>query len=83
MLIAWPSAQIAVMGGDQAAETILSIEKAKLPEGLSEEESRAILDRIRQTYEATLSPYHAAAHLLRVACRVAPEQPMRVGVFQV
>ena len=100
-MIAWPSAQIAVMGGDQAAETILSIEKAKLPEGLSDEESQAILDRIRQTYEATVSPYHAAAHLwvdaiidpratrdvlthlLRVACRVAPEQPMRVGVFQV
>ena len=100
-MIAWPSAQIAVMGGDQAADTILSIEKAKKAEGLSEEEGQAILDRIRRTYEATASPYHAAArlwvdaiidpratrdilkHLLRVACRVAPEGGMRVGVFQV
>ena len=100
-MIAWPSAQIAVMGGDQAADTILSIERAKVPEGLSEEAAQAILDQIRQTYEATVSPYHAAAHLwvdaiidpratrdvlkhlLRVACRVAPEQGMRVGVFQV
>ena len=100
-MIAWPTAQIAVMGGDQAADTILSIEEAKMPEGLPEEEAQAILDRIRRTYEATVSPYHAAAHLwvdaiidpratrdvlkhlLRVACRVAPEQGMRVGVFQV
>ncbi len=100
-LIAWPSAQIAVMGGDQAADTILSIETAKTTEKMSEEEAEAILDRIRGTYEATVSPYHAAAqlwvdaiidpratrdvlnHLLRVACRVTPEQGMRVGVFQV
>ena len=100
-MIAWPSAQIAVMGGDQAADTILSIETAKMPERMPEEEAQAILDRVRRTYEATASPYHAAAHLwvdaiidpratrdvlkhlLRVACRVAPEQGMRVGVFQV
>jgi len=100
-MIAWPSAQIAVMGGDQAADTILSIEKSKVPEGLSEEAAQAILDQMRETYEATAAPYHAAAHLwvdaiidpratrdvlkhlLRVACRVAPEQGMRLGVFQV
>ena len=100
-LIAWPSAQIAVMGGDQAADTILSIETAKMTDKMSEEEAEAILDRVRGTYEATVSPYHAAAqlwvdaiidpratrdvlkHLLRVACRVTPEQGMRVGVFQV
>ena len=100
-MIAWPSAQIAVMGGNQAADTILSIEAAKMPEEMPEEEAEAILDRIRQTYEATASPYHAAAHLwvdaiidprtthdvlehlLRVACRVAPEQGMRVGVYPV
>ena len=100
-MVAWPSAQIAVMGGDQAADTILSIEKSKVPEGLSEEAAQAILDQIRETYEATAAPYHAAAHLwvdaiidpratrdvlkhlLRLACRVAPEQGMRVGVFQV
>ena len=100
-MIAWPSAQIAVMGGDQAADTILSIEKSRMPEELPEEVAQAILDQIHRTYEATASPYHAAAHLwvdaiidpratrdvlkhlLRVACRVAPEQGMRVGVFQV
>ena len=100
-MIAWPSAQIAVMGGDQAADTILSIEKAKVPEGMSEEAAQAILDQIRGAYEATAAPYHAAAHLwvdaiidprttrdvlkhlLRVSCRVPPEQGMRVGFFQV
>lgn len=100
-MIAWPSAQIAVMGGDQAADTILSIEKTKMPEGLSKEDEQAILDRIRRTYEATVSPYYAAArlwvdaivdpratraalaHLLRIACRVDPQERMRLGVFQV
>jgi acetyl-CoA carboxylase carboxyltransferase component len=100
-MIAWPSAKIAVMGGDQAADTILSIEKAKIPEDMPEEEAAVILDKVRQIYEATASPYHAAGrlwvdaiidpratrdvleHLLRVACRVPPEQGMRVGVFQV
>ena len=89
------------MGGDQAADTILSIETAKTPERMPEEEAQEILDRVRLTYEATASPYHAAAHLwvdaiidpratrdvlehlLRVACRVAPKQGMRVGVIQV
>ena len=72
-----------------------------MAEKMPEEEAQAILDRIRRTYDSTVSPYHAAAHLwvdaiidpratrevlthlLRVACRVAPEQGMRVGVFQV
>ena len=62
-MIAWPSARIAVMGGDQAAETILSIEKRKQGGEISDEEEREILGRIRSTYESTLSPYYAAARL--------------------
>ncbi len=62
-MIAWPSAQIAVMGGDQAADTILSIEKTKARGEFSKEEGERVLNRIRQTYEATASPYYAAARL--------------------
>ena len=62
-MIAWPSARIAVMGGDQAAETILSIEKRKQGGEISDEEEQEILGRIRSTYESTLSPYYAAARL--------------------
>ncbi len=63
-MLAWPSARIAVMGGDQAADTILSIEKSKLGDRpMRPDEEAAILDRIRKTYEAALSPYYAAARL--------------------
>lgn len=62
-MLAWPSAQIAVMGGEQAANVILQIEKSKAKDGLSAEKEKEILDRIRATYEAALSPYYAAARL--------------------
>ncbi len=62
-LLAWPTASIAVMGGEQAADTILSIEKAKAKGTLSSDEESEILARIRRAYEASESPYYAAARL--------------------
>lgn len=62
-MIAWPTAKIAVMGGDQAAGVILDIEKSKVKEPLTPEKEKEILERIRKTYEATASPYYAAARL--------------------
>lgn len=63
-MIAWPSARIAVMGGDQAADTILSIEKSKLAKDeMTAEREKEILDRIRKTYEESTTPYYAAARL--------------------
>jgi acetyl-CoA carboxylase carboxyltransferase component len=63
-MIAWPTARIAVMGGDQAADTILSIEKTKLgKDELTPDREQEILKRIRRTYENALSPYYAAARL--------------------
>jgi acetyl-CoA carboxylase carboxyltransferase component len=61
--IAWPSARIAVMGGDQAANTLLSIEKSKVKEPLTKDQEKEILDRLREVYEETASPYYAAARL--------------------
>jgi len=63
-MIAWPSARIAVMGGDQAANTILQVEKGKSKEDLNAERARELLTRIRTDYESTTTPYSAAAHLL-------------------
>jgi acetyl-CoA carboxylase carboxyltransferase component len=63
-MIAWPTARIAVMGGDQAANTILQVEKGKAREDSDPEKERALLERIRGDYEATTTPYHAAAHLI-------------------
>ena len=62
-LLAWPTASIAVMAGDHAAETMLAIEKSKAGARVTEEEEAEILARIRRRYERTLSPYHAAANL--------------------
>lgn len=62
-MIAWPTAKIAVMGGDQAANTILTVEKAKAKEALTPEQEKEILDRIRTTYEDATTPYYAAARL--------------------
>ncbi len=65
-IYAWPTAKIAVMGGDQAAKTLLQIQvagmKAKGKEVSVEEESR-LLNEIKSRYEAQTSPYYAAARL--------------------
>ena len=65
-IYAWPSAKIAVMGGDQAAKTLLQIQvsamKAKGKEVTAEEE-KAQLDKIKHSYERQTSPYYAAARL--------------------
>jgi 3-methylcrotonyl-CoA carboxylase beta subunit len=65
-IYAWPTAKIAVMGGDQAAKTLLQIQvaamKAKGKEITSEEEQK-ILNDIIQKYQAQTTPYYAAARL--------------------
>lgn len=65
-IYAWPSAKIAVMGGEQAAKTLLQIQvagmKAKGKEVPAEEEQR-LLNEIKGKYEEQTSPYYAAARL--------------------
>jgi acetyl-CoA carboxylase carboxyltransferase component len=65
-IYAWPSAKIAVMGGEQAAKTLLQIQvsamKAKGKEVPAEEE-QALLNTIKGRYEAQTTPYYAAARL--------------------
>jgi len=65
-IYAWPTAKIAVMGGDQAAKTLLQIQVAsQKAKGLvvSPEQEKELLDRIKERYERTTSPYYAAARL--------------------
>lgn len=65
-MLAWPSAKIAVMGGDQAARTLLQIQISGMEakgKSLTEEDKKALLDKITQKYESTISPYYAAARL--------------------
>lgn len=65
-IYAWPSAKIAVMGGEQAAKTMLQIQVASMKakgETVSEEEEKKILDKITQDYNRQTVPYYAAARL--------------------
>jgi 3-methylcrotonyl-CoA carboxylase beta subunit len=65
-IYAWPTARIAVMGGEQAAKTLLQIQvsamKAKGMEVAAEDEQK-ILKEITQKYLSQTSPYYAAARL--------------------
>ncbi|HLP35730.1 acyl-CoA carboxylase subunit beta [Lacibacter sp.] len=65
-IYAWPTAKIAVMGGDQAAKTLLQIQvaamKAKGKE-VSAEDEKTLLDEIKGRYETQTTPYYAAARL--------------------
>ncbi len=65
-IYAWPSAKIAVMGGEQAAKTLLQIQVASMKSAgklVTEEEEKQLLDKIINRYETQNSPYYAAARL--------------------
>lgn len=66
LMLAWPSAKIAVMGGAQAAKVLLQIEvssKKSKGEEVSEEEQKALLEKITKKYDEQTTPYYAAARL--------------------
>jgi acetyl-CoA carboxylase carboxyltransferase component len=58
----WPSARIAVMGGEQASQTLLAIQ-LRNRDDVSEDEKRDRLADIQARYEATEDPRYAAARL--------------------
>jgi acetyl-CoA carboxylase carboxyltransferase component len=65
-IYAWPSAKIAVMGGEQAAKTLLQIQVASMKakgKEVSAEDEKSLLDEIKGRYEKQTSPYYAAARL--------------------
>jgi acetyl-CoA carboxylase carboxyltransferase component len=65
-IYAWPTAKIAVMGGDAAAKTLLQIEEASLKakgEVITDEAEKKLLKKIKDRYDAQTSPYYAAARL--------------------
>jgi len=66
LIVAWPTAQIAVMGGTQAAKVLLQIEKASLKakgEEISPEKEAEMLKTITDRYKKQMSPYYAASRL--------------------
>ena len=66
LIFAWPNARIAVMGGAQAAKTLLQIQVASMKskgEELSQEAEDALLKKITEKYEAETKSEYAAARL--------------------
>ncbi len=65
-IVAWPSAELAVMSGNSAAKVLLQIEKASLEkqgEVFTAEKEEALYSEIKARYDKQISPYYAAARL--------------------
>jgi acetyl-CoA carboxylase carboxyltransferase component len=66
LIAAWPSAQIAVMGGAQAAKTLLQIQVSSMKaqgRAVTPEEEAELLKTITDRYNTQTSPYYAASRL--------------------
>ena len=66
IIISWPTAKLAVMGGSQAAKVLLQIEKASIKskgEEISKELEEKILKEIQEKYNHQTSAYYAASRL--------------------
>jgi acetyl-CoA carboxylase carboxyltransferase component len=66
LIFAWPSAELAVMGGDQASKVLLQIEKANLEaqgEKIDKTRENELVKSIKEKYNTQTSPYYAASRL--------------------
>jgi len=66
LIVAWPSAELAVMSGNSAAKVLLQIEKASLlkkGEKITPEKEEAMFKKIKDRYDNQVSPYYAAARI--------------------
>lgn len=66
LIVAWPSAELAVMGGTQAAKVLAQIEASSLKakgEIVDEKIEKALFDKIKTRYDEQTSPYYAASRL--------------------
>jgi 3-methylcrotonyl-CoA carboxylase beta subunit len=66
LIFAWPSAELAVMGGTQAAKVLAQIEASSLKakgEVIDDQKEQALFDKLKARYDEQVSPYYAAARL--------------------
>jgi acetyl-CoA carboxylase carboxyltransferase component len=66
LIAAWPTAEIAVMGGSQAAKVLLQIEVSSLKargETITPEREKELFEQIKNRYDSQTSPYYAASRL--------------------
>ena len=66
LIVAWPSAKLAVMSGNSAAKVLLQIETASLKkkgETITSEKEAELFNQIKSRYDEQVSPYYSAARL--------------------
>ena len=66
LIVAWPSAELAVMSGSSAAKVLLQIETASLKkqgEKISSQKEAELFDQIKSRYDDQISPYYSAARI--------------------
>ncbi len=66
LIVAWPTAKIAVMGGEQSAKVLTQIQVATLKkngEAPDPEAEKELFEKIKNRYDAQTSPYYAASRL--------------------
>lgn len=66
LIVAWPSANLAVMSGNSAAKVLLQIETAALKkkgEEITKEKETELFNKIKSRYDNQISPYYAAARI--------------------
>ncbi|ENA1796791.1 acyl-CoA carboxylase subunit beta [Flavobacterium psychrophilum] len=66
LIFAWPSAELAVMGGTQAAKVLAQIEASSLKakgEVIDQAKEKELFDKIKARYDEQVSPYYAASRL--------------------
>lgn len=66
LIVGWPTAQVAVMGGAQAAKVLVQIEVASLKakgEVITPEKEAELYNKTKDRYDAQTTPYYAAARL--------------------
>ncbi len=85
LICAWPSARIAVMGGKQAAKTLLQIQVSKMErqgQVVSEEDKNELLNKIETSYREQMRTYYGAARLWvdEIIDPVATRQWISMGI---
>ena len=66
LIVGWPTAELAVMGGTQAAKVLLQIEVSSLKskgEEITPAREKELFNKIKGRYDEQTSPYYAAARL--------------------
>ncbi len=66
LIVGWPTAQVAVMGGAQAAKVLVQIEVASLSakgEEIPPEKEAELFNKIKDRYDTQTTPYYAASRL--------------------